>query len=183
MAPTTHSVDFESFANIIDGHQRLSAQNHQCKDPSNLQVLWDIPLASDKDIEEATQAAKSAFKTWSKVSFAQRQSRIKEFRDVLATYSADLTKCLIKESGKPASIATMEVHASLDMIDWYTKLQEPVLPNFEDDEKEIQNIYEPLGTVAAITPWNFPLLLPIAKTIPGLLMGNAVILKPSPFSP
>ena len=101
----------------------------------------------------------------------------------MATYAPDLTRCLIKETGKPKGIAELEVHSSLEMIDWYIGIQRPVLPKFEDAEKEIENIYEPLGTVVAITPWNFPLLLPISKAIPALLMGNVVIMKPSPFTP
>ena len=184
MASTSPDVDFESFSNIINGHPRSSSQQqHQGINPSTEERLWSIPISSAEDTEEAVQAANAAFRTWSTVSFADRQFKIKAFRHLLEKSRVQLAICLMKESGKPKGIAEMEIHASLEMIDWYIEMKEPFLPGHEDGEKKIQNIYEPLGTVVAITPWNFPLLLPISKAFPALLMGNAVIVKPSPFTP
>ena len=183
MGSSAQTINFESFVNVVDGNPRFSERTHNGIDPTTKQSLWDVPVASDKDVEDAIAAANSAFQSWSKVSYKERQNLLKDFRSLLALHTEDLTRCLIKETGKPKNVAGIEIHASLEMIDWYIGLQEPVLPGFEDDEKEIQNVYEPLGVVGAITPWNFPLLLPISKAVPALLMGNVVVLKPSPFTP
>ena len=183
MASISSDVDFECFSNIINGSRRSSSQQHQGIDPSTEERLWNIPISSADDADDAVQAANAAFRTWSDLSFADRQAKIMAFRNLLEKSSEQLADCLMKESGKPKGIAEMEIHASLEMIDWYIEMEEPVLKGHEDSEKKIQNVYAPLGTVVAITPWNFPLLLPISKAIPALLMGNVVIVKPSPFTP
>ena len=183
MASEGSTIHFDSFANIVNGLPRFSAQHHNGIDPTTRKALWDVPIATDQDVDDAIEAAQPAFESWSQVPFAERQSFLQRFRALMASYSDQLTQCLIKETGKPWGVAELEIHASLEMIDWYIGLKEPVLPNFEDSEKEIQNIYEPLGIAVSITPWNFPLLLPISKAVPAILMGNVALLKPSPFTP
>lgn len=183
MSSAANLVSFDSFVNIVDGSPRSAKSFHRGVDPTTKLDLWDVPIASAQDLEDAITSAKAAFQAWSQTTFEERQKLLKDFRRLLSDHSHELTKCLISETGKPKYVADIEIHSSLDMVDWYIKLDQPSLPNYMDNEKEIQNIYEPLGTVAAITPWNFPLLLPISKAVPAMLMGNVVIVKPSPFTP
>ena len=183
MSSHTESVKFDSFSNVVNGLPRSSDRLHHGLDPTTKQELWNVPIASAKDVEDAIAAGRTAFQTWSKSTFEERQRLVKKFRELLASHSEDLKQCLISETGKPKNIADIEIHSSLEMLDWYISLSEPVLPGHSDSEKTIKNVYEPLGVVVAITPWNFPLLLPISKAVPALLMGNVAILKPSPFTP
>ena len=69
------------------------------------------------------------------------------------------------------------------LIDWHTGLEEPKGSTYDLPDRTIVNKYTPLGVAAAICPWNFPLVLSAIKVVPGILMGNAVIVKPSPFTP
>ncbi len=183
MSSTTESLTFDSFFNVVNGLRSSSGKSHRGLDPATKQELWDVPIASPEDVETAIAAGREAFQAWAKRPFKERQNLILKYRELLASHKGALTSCLITETGKPRNTADIEIHASLEMLDWYIGMEKPVLPDYSDQEKHIENVYEPLGLVGAITPWNFPLLLPISKAVPALLMGNTVILKPSPFTP
>lgn len=68
-------------------------------------------------------------------------------------------------------------------FDWHMALKEPKGEEFDLANKHVRHKYVPLGVAVAICPWNFPFMLSLAKVLPAVLMGNAVIVKPSPFTP
>ena len=78
---------------------------------------------------------------------------------------------------------TAEVDSAFSFIDWHINLKAPKGETYEDDKKKTVNKFVPLGVAAAICPWNFPLLLSLGKVLPAVQMGNAIIVKPSPFTP
>lgn len=183
MSPSkfTH-VSFDTYTNIIGGEPRTSKQKYRGIDPSTKEDLWDVPIATKEDVDEAVALAHKAFPAWSQTTWDQRKELLTRYRDLLSSYQDDLLKLIKTECGKPPAMADADVKYLSPMFDWHTALKNPV-EVFEDDAKVITTRYVPIGVVAAICPWNFPLLLSLGKVIPALLTGNCIIVKPSPFTP
>ncbi len=176
------SIDFTSFSNIIDGESRGSSAQYFGTNPSTKEQLWAAPVASSQDIEDAVSAAKRAFPAWAKTTVVNRKECLKQFKALFAQYGDDVAHLLTTEGGKPQALASFEVKIALDYFDHHIGL------DIEDEKEEVNGKilttrHVPLGTVAAICPWNFPVVLSLGKILPALLTGNCVIVKPSPFSP
>lgn len=184
MAPAkVTTIDFGTFANVIDGQLRNSKNKYCGIDPTTKEPNWDVPVASHDDIEDAVAAGNKAYAKWKKTSWEERTQYLERFREVFFSYQEELTDVLVKETGKPRMFGAMEVKSCADFFNWHANMKEPRLEKTEDDEKIIVNKYIPLGVVVAIAPWNFPLVLVLAKVLPATQMGNTVIVKPSPFTP
>jgi acyl-CoA reductase-like NAD-dependent aldehyde dehydrogenase len=184
MAPSKlTTIDFTTFTNIVNGEPRTSKNKYNGIDPTTKEKLWDVPVASKEDVEDAVKAANSAFRKWSTKSWEERQEVIARFREVYASHMDELTELLLKETGKPKQFAEFEIKSTLAWFDWHAKLSQPDSEPYEDEERTVRTRYLPLGVVAAICPWNFPVTLSMGKIIPAILTGNAIIVKPSPFTP
>ena len=114
---------------------------------------------------------------------AARRAALNAVADALMAHAGDLAPILTAEQGKPLADATMEVFASAIWCQYFANLE--VAPQvIQDDESAfVEVVRRPIGVVAAITPWNFPLTLAFWKIAPALLAGNTLVLKPSPFTP
>jgi acyl-CoA reductase-like NAD-dependent aldehyde dehydrogenase len=184
MAPSRlETISFTTFSNIIAGEPRSSKTKYHGIDPTTKEANWDVPVATADDIKEAVVAANKAFAKWKTTSWEYRQERIASYKDAFESYQDELTELLLKETGKPRMFGAMEVKGALDFMDWHINLKEPKGETYDLPDKKIVNKFVPLGVAAAICPWNFPLLLSLGKVLPALLMGNAIIVKPSPFTP
>ncbi|EEU43641.1 uncharacterized protein NECHADRAFT_45085 [Fusarium vanettenii 77-13-4] len=171
-------MDFSTFHNIIGGKPRGSDNSHSGVDPLTRTPLWPVPTASPQDVDDAVEAAQRALPTWSKTSYDERIGLLERFADLYLSRAGEFCKLLASECGRTVSVIT---ESARDALNWslYKLSEEQV----EDDTKTAIVTYEPLGVVAAICPWNFPLMLAIGKIAPALATGNCVILKPSPFTP
>lgn len=184
MAPgKVDTIDFGTFANIVNGQQKNNKNKYHGINPSTKEPLWDVPVASQEDVDEAVAAGNKAFQTWKNTTWEERTQRLERYKELFFSYEEELTEILIKETGKPRMFASMEVKGAAEFFDFHINMKEPTMPGFEDDEKIIINKYVPLGVCAAICPWNFPLLLSLCKILPATQMGNTIIVKPSPFTP
>lgn len=184
MAPSRlETISFTTFSNIVDAEPRSSKTKYHGIDPTTKQPNWDVPVASPEDVEDAVAAANRAFADWKTTTWEYRTERLARFKETLETYRDELTELLIKETGKPRLFAGAEVANCFVFLDWHLNLKEPKGETYDTPEKSIVNKFVPLGVAAAICPWNFPLLLSLAKVLPAVQMGNAVIVKPSPFTP
>ncbi len=102
MAPSkVPTIDFTVFHNIIDGKQRGGATSCNGINPSTGEQLWDVPVASQQDVDDAVVAAQKAFESWSQTPVDERRELIKKFMDVLSAYAAEIMELLGKENGKP----------------------------------------------------------------------------------
>jgi len=111
MSPLKVSIlDFEKFYNIVDGKQRSSDQIHHGTNPSTGKELWDVPVASDKDLEDAIAAAKKAFPAWRNVGIEQRKESLGKLMDLYNRHSDEFTTLLCAESGKPVSTCPPRHH-------------------------------------------------------------------------
>ncbi|KAL9620871.1 MAG: hypothetical protein Q9160_004652 [Pyrenula sp. 1 TL-2023] len=183
MSPSkfTH-VSFDTYTNIVGGEPRTAKQKYNGVDPSTKENLWDVPVATKEDVEEAVTIANKAFPAWSQTTWDERKELLNKYKELLSSYQDEFFQLLKSECGKPPALADMEVKTLSAVFDWHTALKNPV-EVFEDDAKVITTRYVPIGVVGAICPWNFPLILSLGKVIPALLTGNCIIVKPSPFTP
>jgi len=176
------SLDFEKFYNVVNGENRGSNEIHHGINPSTGQELWDVPIASTQDLNDAVAAAKKAFPSWKATPTEKRKELLGQLIALFQQHEDDFVSLLCKESGKPRKFAAMEVGGVAGFIGYHATLDLPS-ESFEDDEKTVYTEYSPLGVCGAICPWNFPLILSVGKVAPAILTGNTIIVKPSPFTP
>lgn len=154
MSPSKVStLDFTKFYNIVDGQQRSSKSVHHSINPATLENLWDVPIATQQDVNDAVVSAKNAFKSWSQVPIEKRKEYLGKFMDLYSTYEEEFTNLIIKEVGKPRFLANMEVKGVNAFAAWHQQIDLPV-EVIEDDEKIIKTFYKPLGVCVGIVPWN-----------------------------
>jgi acyl-CoA reductase-like NAD-dependent aldehyde dehydrogenase len=171
------------FYNIVNDELRSSTETHRVTDPRTEEELWPCPVATAQDFEDAVAAAQQAFTSWSQTTVAERQSALIKLADVLKSHADELAAILMKETGKSKLLADIDVQAGIAQCLYYSQnaLQDEI--QYEDAHTKVVATHVPLGTVAAICPWNFPLILSNIKVVSSLITGNCVIVKPSPFTP
>ncbi|KJU78521.1 aldehyde dehydrogenase [Pseudomonas sp. MDMC224] len=152
--------------------------------PATGEVFAKAPSGSPEQLEAAIAAAKGAFKTWSVLSYEQRQSYLDAYADALLEHRDELARLLTLEQGKPLkTMAEPEVDQAISWIRQIAARRIPVEIVEENDNHIVELHHTPLGVVGAITPWNFPVLLALWKVAPALITGNTMVIKPSPFTP
>lgn len=152
--------------------------------PATGLVFAKAPSGSPEQLEAAIAAAKGAFKTWSVLSYDQRQNYLDAYADALLEHRDELARLLTLEQGKPLkTMAEPEVDQAISWIRQIAARRIPVEIVEENDSHIVELHHTPLGVVGAITPWNFPVLLALWKVAPALITGNTMVIKPSPFTP
>jgi len=101
--------DFYTFTNIIGGQPRLG--NNKCRgvDPSTKKPLWDVPVASEQDLEDAVASARESFASWSRSSWEHRRQQLLLARETLLANKGQMAELITKEGGKPVSTKPKEV--------------------------------------------------------------------------
>ncbi|KAI0394983.1 aldehyde dehydrogenase-like protein [Xylariaceae sp. FL0594] len=158
-----------SFHNIIDGKGRSSDSIEQVTDPRTEESLWDVPVASAQDLDDAVAAANRAFKTWRNTTQPERHEILQDLADLLRKHSEVLSEIHMKETGNQQR--------------WHEGITLEDEVQYEDATVKIVGTHVPIGVLAAISPWNFPMILSCVKVVSALTTGNCVIIKPSPFTP
>jgi acyl-CoA reductase-like NAD-dependent aldehyde dehydrogenase len=98
------SVDFTAFFNCIDGDLRTSPSLHNGTNPSDKSNLWNVPVATEKDLNDAVASAQRAFRSWSEVSWEERTKLLGQAREALLQYKDQIADILVQENGKPVRI-------------------------------------------------------------------------------
>lgn len=96
-------LSFQKFHNVLANGLRSSEKIHQGVNPSDKSPLWDVPIATERDLDEAVELGREAFKTWSKTSWTERQEVLGRMRDELQKHIPEMAKLLSVEGGKPVS--------------------------------------------------------------------------------
>jgi len=165
--------------------------------PANEEIIGEAPVGDDSHVEAALAAAREAFDRgpWPRLAQRERQARLSEFLDALERRQSEIVPLIVEESGSTQMLAqsmqfTMAfVHArhsvELSARPRVTPVQVDTMPNFDGTTLLATSVVsrEPVGVVAAITPFNVPLLLNVTKSIAAMVMGCTVVLKPSPYTP
>jgi betaine-aldehyde dehydrogenase len=152
--------------------------------PANERVLARIPCASSDQVDEVVRRAGRAAPGWSAVEPAKRAALLRSFATAIDAELDELAKLESLNVGKPLTSSRAEVAGCAEVLEYYAgaidKHHGATIPVAGGVD---MTFHEPLGVVAAIVPWNFPLNTAITKLAPALACGNAVILKPSELAP
>ena len=151
--------------------------------PATGEVFASVPDASQADLDLAIAAARSAFPAWRATSWQDRAKGLKAVASAMTAHLDELAELLTREQGKPLADARGEIARSVQWIEYTAglTLEDEVVGNVPGRSIRIRHL--PLGVVAALAPWNFPITLAIWKLAPAMLAGNTVVLKPSPYTP
>jgi acyl-CoA reductase-like NAD-dependent aldehyde dehydrogenase len=171
------------FQLLIDGTLHAGASTIDVINPATGQLLAVAPRADSIQAEHAVAAANRAFPNWSALSYAERRKYLDKVADSVEARLLDFSRLLTQEQGKPIEQATGEMMGTIAALRYFAaQTLSPNLLRDEANERIIEQRY-PLGVVAAITPWNFPMMLLMLKVAPALITGNTVIAKPAPTTP
>jgi acyl-CoA reductase-like NAD-dependent aldehyde dehydrogenase len=170
------------FSLIIGGERRSAESTFDVLDPATGGVYGQAPDCSEALLDEAFGAAAKAQTEW-KRDEAVRRAALLEAANKMFASADELGEILTREQGKPLARAKEEVLGVGVWLKYFADLElEPEVIQ-DDDFARAEVIRKPMGVVAAITPWNFPLILASWKIGPALRAGNTVVLKPSPYTP
>lgn len=181
--------ELTQYKNYINGEwvAPSSKKYYQIHNPANKkEILGEFPLSAEEDVNRAIEAAHEQFDSWRKVPASKRAEYIYKFIDLLDQNKERLAKALTFEQGKPYSESFSEAARGVSearfIVAEAVRLDGATIPS---DRPGVMNtvLRVPIGVVAAISPWNFPVLTPIRKCVPALIAGCTVILKPSSNTP
>jgi len=148
--------------------------------PATEEKLGTVAHAEKPDLDEALAAAEKGFATWRKVSAFERSKLMRKAADIFRSRAGDIAKLLTLEQGKPVGEAKMEVLAGADVIDWFAeearRAYGRVIPARAEGVYQLV-VKEPVGPVAAFTPWNFPINQVVRKLSAALATGCSIIVK------
>jgi acyl-CoA reductase-like NAD-dependent aldehyde dehydrogenase len=170
------------FTMTINGKAVAGSKTVGVINPATGKVFAQVPDCSKAELDQAMDAAQKAFTTWSK-DINLRRKVLGECSAALMNPPEGLARTLTQEQGKPLDKAGQEVMGTAFWAQYTSTLELPVEVVQDNAQSHIEVRRKPLGVVAAITPWNYPIMLAMWKIAPALLAGNTVVLKPSPFTP
>ena len=180
-------MNFEKLNNeklYINGKYQSSKSNKwiEVENPATGEILAKVPKATDDEINQAVEAAYDAFKTFSKTSLEERISYIENFKDWMIDHQDEIMETIKLELGVPIKIAKPgQFDKQIKRIDVFTDQARKINYRIDMDGGYVR--MEPIGVVASLTPWNYPLGQIIMKVIPALLMGCPVVQKPASDTP
>lgn len=171
------------FTMLIDGALVTSNVKFEVKNPSTLELVGQAPHASKEQVDAAVEAAARSFPEWAMKSLDDRKEYIKSFYDKFKEVKEELAHLLVKEQGKPLVHAKGETEVCAMLFEHGLKLELPIERCMETETHYTEVHRRPVGVVAGVTPWNFPLFCALQKVIPAVVLGNTFIWKPSPYTP
>ena len=167
----------------IGGRAVAGATTMPVINPATEAVITECPRADLAQLNAAVAAAKAAFPAWARLDLAARRQKLLAIAADLTRHAPELARLLTAEQGKPLAHAEGEIAGSIAFMEALASLDMPTRVLQEDATGRFLEHHTPLGVVAAITPWNFPVSLFTIKVIPALLAGNTVVAKPAPTTP
>jgi acyl-CoA reductase-like NAD-dependent aldehyde dehydrogenase len=170
------------FTMTISGEAVPTAATFEVINPSTGKGHAEAPEATKEQLNAAFESSAKAYRDW-KLDEGARREALKAAAGVLMASAGELAPVLTAEQGKPIGEANIEVFGAAIWLQYFADLELPREVIQDDDNAFVEVIRRSLGVVAAITPWNFPLILASWKIAPALLAGNTMVLKPSPFTP
>jgi acyl-CoA reductase-like NAD-dependent aldehyde dehydrogenase len=156
----------------------------QVIEPATEAVLEELPRAGVEEVDAAVENAKRAFPAWRAVTPAERAHLLNRLADALAEHAEELALLEARNAGKPIGDARGEMSMVVATFRYYAGAPERLLGDtIPVGGGQAFTLREPLGTVALIVPWNFPLTIASWKLAPALAAGNTVVLKPAELTP
>jgi succinate-semialdehyde dehydrogenase/glutarate-semialdehyde dehydrogenase len=166
--------------------QGRSGKVHRVVNPATEAVIAELPLASTEDLDDALEAAQSGFVKWRRMPAVERSKILERVAQLMHERADRIGALMSLEQGKIEADGVMEVHTSADIVKWFAeegrRAYGRVVPGVLPNSRQLV-LKEPVGPVAAFSPWNFPVRIP-ARTIAGALAaGCSVVIKPAEETP
>ena len=179
---------YSKFGQFIDGkwQNSSSSENYEVINPANEEVLGLAPKASKEDVDKALKSAQRGLEIWRNTSPWQRSYVLRKIADKMREKQDVLAKWMTLEVGKPFAEAKGEVSGSADIFEWNAEETKRIYGQTVESrfvDTRVHVYYQPVGVVAALTPWNFPLVLSSRKISTALAAGCSVIVKPDVITP
>jgi succinate-semialdehyde dehydrogenase / glutarate-semialdehyde dehydrogenase len=174
--------------NFIAGQWRGAARGERfaVTDPADDSLVADVPDSDAEDARAAVDAAQAAFPAWRAVPAKQRAAILKRWNDLVMAKQDELGALISREQGKPLAEGRGEVTYAASYIEWFaeeaTRANGEVIPAPVGGRRMFA-LKEPVGVVAAVTPWNFPAAMIARKIAPALAAGCTVVAKPAEDTP
>ena len=179
---------YEKFGQFINGEWKKSSKGeaYEVVNPANEEIIGSASKASSEDIQLALKSAENGLEIWKNTSPWERSKIIRKISELLRKKTDVLAKWLTLEVGKPLTEAAGEIGGAADIFEWnseetkriYGETLQSRFPN-----TRIHVYYQPVGVVAALVPWNFPIILASRKISTALAAGCSVIVKPDVITP
>jgi len=182
------SMEFLRSSAYIDGEWVTadSGGTLEVRNPATGEVLGTVPKMGTAETRRAIAAAAKAMPAWAKKTARERAQILRRWHDLLLANQDDLAKLMTAEQGKPLAEAKGEIAYAASFIEWFAeegkRLYGDLIPGHQPD-KRIMVLRQPVGVVAAITPWNFPAAMIARKVGPALAAGCTFVCKPATQTP
>lgn len=159
--------------------------------PATLERIAEVPVVEPDEVRIAVAKARDAFESWRDLPFQERAQIFLDLRNRVLDQEKEIIDTIVAETGKTRTEAlSAEILYVCAAIEYYAKNAEEFLRDRAHrinlvllKTKRVRTSYVPRGVVGIIAPWNFPLLMTLGESIPALMAGNAVVVKPSEFTP
>jgi len=179
---------YKRFGQFIDGkwQQSEKKETYDVINPATEEVIGKASKATSVDVDKALKSAEKGFSVWKKFSPWDRAKIIRKIADLMRKKNNELAKWMTLETGKPMSESLAEVNGSADIFEWNAEETKRIYGQTVQSRLENTRViinYEPVGVVAALSPWNFPLVLASRKISTALAAGCSVICKPDVITP
>jgi betaine-aldehyde dehydrogenase len=178
-----------SLKNFIDGQfvDPFEGETESVINPANEETLASVPLSTEADVDRAVRAARRAFDGWSRTTPAERQVALLNIAQAIEDNADELAELEADSAGKPlVTSREWEIPGAVDILRFFAGgarcLEGRAAGEYLADHTSIIR-REPVGVVAQITPWNYPLLMTVWKIGPALATGNTSVLKPAETTP
>lgn len=164
----------------------ISGESYEVKNPATGKVVSKVAYGDEHDAKLAIKSAANAFESWSSLTAGERSGYLYKLYDAIIEEKESLAESITLEMGKPLKEARGEVNIAAEYVLWYAEEAKRVYGEIvpaSSTNKRIHVIKQPVGPVAAITPWNFPVSMITRKLAPALAAGCTVVLKPASHTP
>ena len=186
MLPSLSHPNLLQTGALINGQWLTAADHYAVVNPATGEALAQVAKAGADLADQAVAAASQAYVTWRQTTAKHRAVILRRWADLMMVHQEDLAQLLTAEQGKPLAESRGEVAYAASFLEWFAeegkRAYGDVIPSHKPDAR-ILVLKEPVGVVAAITPWNFPLAMVTRKLGPALAAGCTVVLKPSEETP
>ena len=179
---------YKNFGQYINGKWQKSSDGgtYDVINPATEEVLGKASKATEADVDKALKSAEKGLKVWKKTPPWERSKIIRNIANLMREQKNDLAKWLTLEVGKPLVEGVGEVAGAVDIFEWNAEETKRIFGQIVESRFENTRMYvkyEPVGVVAALIPWNFPIILASRKISTALAAGCAVICKPDVITP
>ncbi|HUA81670.1 MAG TPA: NAD-dependent succinate-semialdehyde dehydrogenase [Dyella sp.] len=179
-------LDLMRCGHYIDGAWQTSSETYPVRNPATSAVIVDVAKGGASEAQQAVNAAAKAFPAWRALTAKERSVKVRRWGELMLANKEELATLLSREQGKPLAEARGEVAYAASFLEWFAEEAKRVYGDVISSaipQSKIFVMREPVGVVAAITPWNFPLAMITRKAAPALAAGCTMVLKPSEETP